>query len=290
MSKPAARLTDMHTCPMVTPGTPPIPHVGGPILPPCVPNVLVGMLPAATVGDLCFCVGPPDSIAMGSPTVFIGGKMAARMGDMTAHGGVISMGCPTVLIGDGGGGGGGPGGGGGTGLAAVESSWSDDLIGALSGVWESIQDTANSLVEGAEGILSDLKGAAADQIESIKSAHHEEREALNKNLPEYEEATDPDSGWWLLPPEDSIYHDDGKGKPELKYVHEDGREVVYDGDSHQIVTDPRYKGTYNYHRMMPREYYPDGVSGWVEKQQDGLKHVVDDVIPYKLWGNDREAQ
>lgn len=100
MGKPAARLTDMHTCPMVTPGTPPIPHVGGPISGPCVPPVLIGFLPAATVGDMCVCVGPPDTIAMGSPTVFIGGKMAARMGDPTAHGGVITVGCPTVLIGE----------------------------------------------------------------------------------------------------------------------------------------------------------------------------------------------
>jgi uncharacterized Zn-binding protein involved in type VI secretion len=100
MGKPAARLTDMHTCPMVTPGTPPIPHVGGPISGPCVPPVLIGFLPAATVGDMCVCVGPPDTIAMGSPTVFIGGKMAARMGDPTAHGGVIVVGCPTVLIGE----------------------------------------------------------------------------------------------------------------------------------------------------------------------------------------------
>lgn len=100
MGKPAARLTDMHTCPMVTPGMPPIPHVGGPITGPCVPNVLIGFMPAATVGDMCVCVGPPDSIIMGSPTVFIGGKMAARMGDPTAHGGVIVVGCPTVLIGE----------------------------------------------------------------------------------------------------------------------------------------------------------------------------------------------
>lgn len=100
MGKPAARLTDMHTCPMVTPGLPPIPHVGGPITGPCVPNVLIGFMPAATVGDMCVCVGPPDSIMMGSPTVFIGGKMAARMGDPTVHGGVIVVGCPTVLIGE----------------------------------------------------------------------------------------------------------------------------------------------------------------------------------------------
>lgn len=96
---PAARLTDMHLCPMITPGVPPIPHVGGPITGPGVPTVLIGGIPAATATDMCVCVGPPDVIAIGSTTVLIGGKPAARMGDMTAHGGSIILGCPTVLIG-----------------------------------------------------------------------------------------------------------------------------------------------------------------------------------------------
>jgi uncharacterized Zn-binding protein involved in type VI secretion len=96
---PAARVTDMHTCPMVTPGMPPIPHVGGPILPAGCPTVLIGGLPAARVGDMALCVGPPDSIAMGSPTVLIGNMMAARLGDPTVHGGVIVVGCPTVIVG-----------------------------------------------------------------------------------------------------------------------------------------------------------------------------------------------
>ena len=96
---PAARVTDMHVCPMVTPGVPPIPHVGGPILPPCCPTVLIGFLPAARVGDMALCVGPPDVIAMGSMTVLIGGMPAARIGDTTAHGGNIVMGEMTVMIG-----------------------------------------------------------------------------------------------------------------------------------------------------------------------------------------------
>ncbi len=105
MTKPAARLGDMHTCPLATPGTPPIPHVGGPIMPPCYPPVLIGNQPAARVGDMCLCVGPPDSIVQGSTGVFIGNMPAARVGDMTAHGGVIVVGMPTVLIGETGGGG-----------------------------------------------------------------------------------------------------------------------------------------------------------------------------------------
>ena len=95
----AARLTDMHACPMQTPAIPPIPHVGGPIVGPGVPTVLIAKIPAAVVGDSCICVGPPDTIAKGSATVMIGGKPAARMGDSTVHGGNIVIGAPTVMIG-----------------------------------------------------------------------------------------------------------------------------------------------------------------------------------------------
>ncbi len=96
MGQPAARLTDMHVCPMVTVL---VPHVGGPILAPGGITTLISGLPAARVGDMCVCVGPPDVIALGSFTVLIGGQPAARMGDITAHGGAIVIGCPTVLIG-----------------------------------------------------------------------------------------------------------------------------------------------------------------------------------------------
>lgn len=96
MGQPAARLNDMHVCPMVT-GV--VPHVGGPVTGPGAPTVLIGGMPAAVVGDLCTCTGPPDTIAMGSTTVLIGGKPAARLGDTTAHGGSIVLGEFTVLIG-----------------------------------------------------------------------------------------------------------------------------------------------------------------------------------------------
>lgn len=96
MGMPAARLGDMHVCPMVTVL---VPHVGGPIAAPCAPTVLIGGMPAARVGDMCICTGPPDVIAMGSFTVLIAGQPAARIGDLTAHGGSIVAGLPTVLIG-----------------------------------------------------------------------------------------------------------------------------------------------------------------------------------------------
>ena len=97
MGQPSARLSDMHTCPMVNPG--PVPHVGGPISGPCAPTVLIGNMPAARISDMAVCVGPPDVIAKGSATVLIMSMPAARMGDSTAHGGVIVTGMPTVLIG-----------------------------------------------------------------------------------------------------------------------------------------------------------------------------------------------
>ena len=96
MGMPAARIGDMHVCPMVT-GV--VPHVGGPILPPCAVTVLTGGIPQARVGDMLTCVGPPDVIALGSFTVIVSGQPAARLTDITAHGGVIVLGLPTVLIG-----------------------------------------------------------------------------------------------------------------------------------------------------------------------------------------------
>lgn len=96
MGMPASRITDMHVCPMVT-GV--VPHVGGPILPPGAVTVLIGGLPAARVGDLATCVGPPDTIVLGSMTVLTMKQPQARIGDLTAHGGNIVLGCFTVLVG-----------------------------------------------------------------------------------------------------------------------------------------------------------------------------------------------
>ena len=96
MGQPAARMTDLHSCPMVT-GL--VPHIGGPIMPPCAPTVVIGGLPAARITDLAFCAGGPDAILKGSMTVYICGLPAARLGDQTVHGGIILSGCPNVLIG-----------------------------------------------------------------------------------------------------------------------------------------------------------------------------------------------
>jgi uncharacterized Zn-binding protein involved in type VI secretion len=93
----AARITDLHTCPMINPGG--VPHVGGPVVGPGAATVIIGGMPAAVIGDMLVCVGPPDTIVKGSATVLIGGKPAARQGDLTSHGGVIVAGHPTVQIG-----------------------------------------------------------------------------------------------------------------------------------------------------------------------------------------------
>lgn len=98
MTRPAARLGDAHVCPMVTPGVPPIPHIGGPIVAGA-PTVLIGKMPAARVGATCVCVGPLDAVAMGSFTVMTCKSPQARLGDLTAHGGTVVVGCPTVLVG-----------------------------------------------------------------------------------------------------------------------------------------------------------------------------------------------
>ena len=95
----AVRVTDFHQCPMQTPGVPPIPHVGGPVIGPGAPTVLIGGMPAAVMGDSCTCVGPPDTITAGSSTVLICGKPAVRMGDQTAPGGSLVSGCTNVIIG-----------------------------------------------------------------------------------------------------------------------------------------------------------------------------------------------
>lgn len=148
MGKPAARVTDMHTCPMVT-GL--VPHVGGPIVPPCAPTVLTGSLPQARIGDMAVCVGPPDVIAMGSPTVLVSGSPAARIGDMTAHGGVIVSGLPTVLIGESGSGSG-TGGGGGGGAGASKT-------GAVSVGGASIAQNLPIAVEGDDVIEEQVRAA-----------------------------------------------------------------------------------------------------------------------------------
>lgn len=142
---PAARISDMHTCPMVTPGTPPVPHVGGPILPAGCPTVLIGNLPAARVSDMAVCVGPPDVIVKGSMTVLVGNMPAARIGDQTVHGGVIVAGFPTVMIGDSGSGSPGSGGAGASG-ASTRAKGPTPAVSAATAAFASAASTGTALV------------------------------------------------------------------------------------------------------------------------------------------------
>jgi uncharacterized Zn-binding protein involved in type VI secretion len=158
MGKPAARITDMHTCPMFDG---PKPHVGGPIIPTCCPTVLIGGLPAARVSDKCTCVGPIDAIVQGSPTVFIGGLPAARIGDMTAHGGIIVSGMPTVLIGDAGGS---AGGGAAAGAAAKKG---DDAKAAAAAAQKKAIEQAKT---DAKNILTKCLDGIKNKSDAVKSS------------------------------------------------------------------------------------------------------------------------
>ncbi len=93
--KPIATVGSMHVCPLVS-GT--VPHVGGPVIGPGQPNVLINGKPVAVMGDTVTCAGPPDTIVQGEPTVLINGIPVATQGSMTAHGGTITVGDPTVMI------------------------------------------------------------------------------------------------------------------------------------------------------------------------------------------------
>lgn len=155
MGTPAARITDMHTCPMVTVL---VPHVGGPIVTGSF-NVITGGMPQARVTDMCVCVGPPDVIVKGSATVFVNNLPAARIGDLTAHGGVIVMGFPTVLIGDSSAGGGGGGGGAGFGGGEVKTLKADKSGDPTKG------EQGAAMMTSAAGISS-----PADQAKALRDA------------------------------------------------------------------------------------------------------------------------
>ena len=96
MPFPVCRMFDNHVCPMIT-GV--VPHVGGPIMTPCVPTVIVMNMPCSVMGDMAICTGPPDTVVMGSPTVMAMGKPVTRITSSCAHGGiVVGPGAPTVLV------------------------------------------------------------------------------------------------------------------------------------------------------------------------------------------------
>ena len=139
------------------------------------------------------------------------------------------------------------------------------------------------------GFFEGIGNWVGEQYDNATDFHFEGREALNSDLPTYEEAIGKDSEWQLLPEEMSIFHDDGIGRPELKFIHPDGREAVFNGDTLELVTDPRYVGTYNYvtPTTKPSSLEWNNVGEWIEFGVKGAGHVITDVIPYGLGGNVR---
>ena len=177
MGKPAARITDMHICPKVNPG--PVPHVGGPIVMGS-PNVLIGSLPAARVGDMAVCVGPPDKVSSGSTGVLINGKQAARLGDSTAHGGKIIVGMPTVLVGGGGGGGGSTGGGTDTNVKSTVKAGTD--VGGFAGLPEMKNFLATSLAESVVAQASNVEPKVTSAMKEVAADNNAEMEGLEYRL------------------------------------------------------------------------------------------------------------
>nr|WP_289057522.1 RHS repeat-associated core domain-containing protein [uncultured Psychrobacter sp.] len=122
---------------------------------------------------------------------------------------------------------------------------------------------------------------------ALTAWHFEGRDARNGVHPTYAEVDDKKNGWRLLPKEQSVFHDDGVGKPELKYVHPDGREAVFNGDCLCPEIRPQYKATYNYVNpgVVPENWY--NIPGWKKYVQDMVGHGVLDVAPYFGGGNVR---
>uniref|UniRef100_UPI00259209B7 hypothetical protein n=1 Tax=uncultured Psychrobacter sp. TaxID=259303 RepID=UPI00259209B7 len=123
--------------------------------------------------------------------------------------------------------------------------------------------------------------------QALTAWHFEGRDARNGLHPTYAQVTAKNTKWRLLSPEESIFHDNGVGKPEKKFIHPDGREAVFDGNCLCAVTDPKYKPTYNYVNpgKKPRGWYD--VKGWNDYVHRGIGHGVADVVPYFIGGNDR---
>ncbi|MEH7179688.1 hypothetical protein [Neobacillus vireti] len=157
-------------------------------------------------------------------------------------------------------------------------------------------DIFNALLETGVRKTLDITPSGQDFRERLEYFHYEQRKEMNGPPPIYEEVKDPASGWIRLPVEMSIYHDNNQGEPELKFIHPDGREAVFNGDDHSLVTDPRYIGTYNYiNPSLQPEGFPtnkEELLEWIEFGKTGIGHVATDVVPYYMVGqkNERDQQ
>lgn len=168
----------------------------------------------------------------------------------------------------------------------------DVMIAGFSFVKENKRDIFNHTIESAFYKSMDIAPGGDKALKAFEYLHYDHRDAMNGPHPSYKEVLKERSEWTQLPEDMSVYHDNGVGKPELKFIHPDGREAVFDGDTFEPVTDAKYKGTYNYiNTSLPPGQFPkdlDGVMEWIEFSKNGLGHVVTDVIPYHLVGEKNE--
>ena len=170
----------------------------------------------------------------------------------------------------------------------------------ISTLTEWIEEKWDDLKDDLSDAYSCVKDSFTDLWHSLTQFHYEDRESLNGQAPSYEEISAPDSGWYLLPPELSIYHDNGKGNPEEKYVHPDGREFVYDGDTKELITDPDLKGTYNYcpaidPKLRGKPFSTDSIGSffgsigeYTKYVGESVGHFFTDMLPYYILKNERK--
>ncbi|MCA1321618.1 hypothetical protein LC085_17060 [Bacillus tianshenii] len=168
----------------------------------------------------------------------------------------------------------------------------DVMIAGFNFVKENKRDIFNHTIESAFYKSMEIAPGGDKALRAFEYLHYDHRDAMNGPHPSYKEVLKERSEWTQLPEDMSVYHDNGVGKPELKFIHPDGREAVFDGDTFEPVTDAKYKGTYNYiNTSLPPGEFPkdlDGVMDWIEFSKNGLGHVVTDVIPYHLVGEKNE--
>jgi len=116
--------------------------------------------------------------------------------------------------------------------------------------------------------------------------HFEQRDERNRPLPRNEEEAQKNK-WTLMSKRMTQYHDNGDKFPERKYVHPDGREVIFDGNTGQVVRDPRYKGTFNYSYQSPPPKEGSSIADWARWVIRSRDHIKYDVVPFLLGGNAR---
>ena len=118
--------------------------------------------------------------------------------------------------------------------------------------------------------------------------HFEERDEKNKPLPQTEKEAHM-SGFTQSPQSESVLHQNDVGEPERKHTHPDGREVVFDGDTGKVVTDPKIRGTFNYGHQEPMPKDGADIIGWAKWAKSGAGHLAKDIVPWILGGTVRGA-